>query len=183
MGLRALRDPNGSHMPVRQYAAGTSVIYEGQVVLINTTGVAVGVGSAALASTVRNIIGVAAAYKALATTVGAKNVQVYHDPNQRYVAQADDASLDSRTDYIARNFQMILPAGGNTTTLQSIAEIDASTGTSASFVGATARPLQIVDLYKQVGNVAVTGGTASSNADFVVRILPRYHLFAGSKGV
>jgi hypothetical protein len=183
MGMRALRDRNGAFPPVRQYDAVTSIITEGQLVFLSTTGLAQGVGTAALASTVRNLIGVASHHKALAATAGARKIQVYVDPHQLYVMQADDASLDSRTDYIGRNFQITLPSGKNTTNLQSIAEIDASTGTSASLVATTARPIQIVELWRQVGNAAVTGGTASSNADFVVRILPRYHLFAGSKGV
>ncbi len=185
MGLRALRNPNGSHPPVRQYEAVTSVIYEGEVVLLSSTGLATPT-TANLASTVRNILGVAAAYKALASTAGAKKVQVYVDPDQLYVAQSDDASLDSRTDYIGRNFKLTADASGNTTTLQSIAEIDGSSGSSASFVGTSAdaaQPVQIVELFKQLGNAVGTTGTASSNADFVVRILPRYHLFAGSKGV
>lgn len=189
MGLRALRNPNGSHPPVRQYEAATSVIFEGQVVLLSTTGLAGGSG-ASLASTVRNVLGVAAAHKPLTTTAqiaaGTSKVQVYVDPDQLFVAQSDDATLDSRTDYVGRNFKLVADQSGNTTTLQSIAEIDGSTGSSASFVGTSAdaaQLVQIVELFKQVGNAAGTTGTASSNADFVVRILPRYHLFAGSKGV
>jgi len=188
MGLRALRNGNGSHPPVRQYEAGTSVIFEGEIVLLSGTGLAVP-STASLASSVRNILGVAAAHKPLTTAAqiaaGASKVQVYHDPDQLYVAQSDDSSLDSRTDYVGRNFKLVADATGNVTTLQSIAEIDGSTGTSVSFVGTSAdaaQPIQIIELFKQMNNAAVTGGTASSFADFVVRILPRYHMFAGSVG-
>jgi len=178
MGLRALRNRNGDFPPVKQYAASSSAIFEGEVVLLSTNGLAIP-SSASLASTVRNILGVAAAHKP--GTAGLK-VQVYTDPNQLYVAQSDDATLVSITDYIGRNFKLVADASGNATTLQSIAEIDGNTGTSVSFVGTgadAAQPVQIVELFKQVGN----SDGAVSWGDFVVRILPRYHLFAGSKGV
>lgn len=188
MGLRALRNRNGDNPPVRQYDAATSVIFEGQVVLLSSTGLAGG-SSASLASTVRNILGVASAPKALTTTAqiaaGASKVQVYVDPDQLYVAQSDDATLVSRTDYVGRNFKLVADASGNTTTVQSIAEIDGNTGSSVSFVGTgadAAQPVQIVELFKQIGNATAVGATGQSWADFVVRILPRYHMFAGSAG-
>jgi Fe-S cluster assembly iron-binding protein IscA len=183
-GMRALKNANGSHPPVKQFAASTSVIFEGQMVIVGTDGLAAGApAQASMATTAGRVLGVAAAYKALATTAGAKKVQVFVDPDQLYMAQADDATLDSRTDYLGRNFKLTAPNSGNTTTLQSIAEIDASTGTSVSLVGTTAVPIQIVDVWPEVGNVVNAVGTQSSNAKFVVRILPRYHLYAGSKGL
>lgn len=187
MGLRALRDRNGSHPPVKTYDATTSVIFEGQLVLISSTGLVAGHPAAGIATTSKKIVGVASHPKALTTTAqiaaGNSKVKVYIDPNQQYLVQSDDASLDSLTDYVGRNFKVILPAGGNTTTGQSTMELDGSTGTSAEVASSSSMILNVVEKHNRPDNVVTTGGTASSNADFVVRINPRWHFFANSTGV
>lgn len=178
-GLRALRNRNGAFPPVGKYDMGVTTIYEGQLVLLNTTGLAMAV-TATLASGITNCLGVAAHY-ATAATAAAKKIQVYNDPNQLFVAQSDDATLDSRTDYLGRNFTLTGHQSGNTTTLQSKGEIDGSTGTSIA-TSSAAHIVQVVDKWNRVGNVVTTGGTASSNGEFIVRINSRFHLYANSIG-
>ncbi len=187
MGMRALRNRNGSHPPVRQYDAVTSVIAEGELVLLSTTGLAYPIGAGYLASAADNILGVAAAVKSLKTatqvSAGQSKVQVYVDPDQLYVLQSDDATLATITNYVGRNFALTNADNFNSTTGQSIAELDGSTGSVSAAVGSDARPIQVVELHKAIGNAANVSGTGISWADFVVRITPRYHFFAGSLGV
>ncbi len=163
-GLRALRNATGTAPKVKQYDATTAVIYEGALVQLLDTGLADIVNQTEAASTaVKAYLGVAAHYKASAGAT----IQVYVDPEQLYVAQSDDASLDSLTDFIGANIKVVGASSGSTITGQSSMELD---GSSASTASTADFPLRVVELFKMVGNAIGTSGTASSNADFVVRI-------------
>jgi hypothetical protein len=184
MGLRALDNPNGSHPKVKKYAAVSGVIYEGQLVLLNDGSFASPVATSAMLSAVKSLLGVATHHKPADAADGDSEVQVYIDPRQRYAIQANDGTLQAPTSYIGANFATINAELGSDSTGQASMELDGASGTSASVVSTTARPLRVIDLRDVVNNQVVSGSaTDSSNAEFVVEILPKYHHFAGSGGV
>ena len=113
--------PHGAILRVGQYYkdASAAAIYPGDAVIMETDG-----GIAVAAASSVPIIGVAASYSAASTEV--VNFPVYDHPDQQFVVQDDSAgtgmtraSEGSRCD--------ITVTTGDTTTFQSLHELDSST--------------------------------------------------------
>lgn len=168
MGLRAVTNPNGDVPKLETFLAvpGTT-FYEGQPVCISASGVLMPYTDArALAG---GIIGVMANYIAAATVD--REVQVYSDPNQVFAIQADDSSISNLAGYRGALFDVVNPTTGNATTLQSKCELDASSagaviGTNAGLL----RPLQCLDVFKQINNVQNVSFTK-----YLVKFAPPVH--------
>jgi hypothetical protein len=110
--------PYGSLLRSSLYQAG-STVYPGDFVRLASDGQ---VDAAAAGET---LIGVALQY----ATVG-QDVMVSDDPDQRYVAQADEAELDAQTD-VGQSVDIVATAG-NSTYKTSRQEIDSSTAGTSS---------------------------------------------------
>jgi hypothetical protein len=112
------------------------------------------------------LIGVAAHY--VSSTQTDREILVYTDVNQEYELQADDATITSKGDSIGRLFRITNAAAGSSTTLQSTAEIDASSGASVTGTTAgTVTPIRIERESEQINN--------EKNVEFsryIVRFLP-----------
>lgn len=72
------------------------------------------------------IVGVAAHFKTSATSAARKQVYVFDDPHQVFSIQSD-GSLTNFDSYVGAHFTIINAGTYNSTTLQSKAELDAST--------------------------------------------------------
>lgn len=180
MGLRPLRNMNGDAPRVRKYPTSTAVIYEGQIVYLNSNGSAVGLtGTIANTSAALDILGVAQHYKA--ASAADEHVLVHQDfGGELYLVQADDGSITGLK-AIGKNFAIASASAGSTVTGQSQAELDASSS-SASTASAAGLHLKLVEISKMVGNVVTGVAASSSNVDVVVVINRRdLHLvkFAG----
>lgn len=75
-------------------------------------------------------IGVSSQY--LSATATDREIMVYSDPEQEYEMQSDDATLTGKGATIGRLFRINNIGSGNSTTGQSTAEIDGSSGASAT---------------------------------------------------
>lgn len=168
MGLRAVTNPNGDTPKLETFSAlPSTAFYEGQPVCIAASGVIVPYTDArAIAGT---IIGVMSAPLASAATD--RDVQVYSDPDQVFVIQADDSSISALAGYRGALFDMVNPTSGNATTLQSITELDASSASATIGTNAaTLRPLLCLDVFKQVNNVQNVSFTK-----YLVKFAPPVH--------
>lgn len=130
-GFRPVQQGNSSPK-IKRYLAGTTTsIFRGDVVALATNGrvhrIATTTGSA-------RIIGVAANYVNATSAPGsttAQEVWVYDDPNQEFVGQDDGAGITPARTAIGQTFALIIGAG-NSTTGQSIFEVDASASGTTS---------------------------------------------------
>jgi hypothetical protein len=177
MGLRVLRNANGDFPPVRKYATGATVIYEGQLVNLRSDGSVVGcTGTYLNTSAALNILGVAAHYKAANAATAVVLVHQDFGVGQLYVVQADDNSVTT-ADCIGEVCAVVGASLGSTATGQSQAELDFSShGVSAT--PATGNHLKIVEISKEVGNAI-----GSSWVDLVVKINSRVLHLAKDAGV
>jgi hypothetical protein len=178
MGLRALRNLNGDFPPVRKYATGATVIYEGQLVNLRSDGSVVGcTGTYLNTSAALNILGVAQHYKAASASVAEVLVAVDSGAGQLYVVQADDNSATDVANTIGECCAVVGASLGSAATGQSQAELDLSSHGSSATV-ATGNHLKIVEVSKEVGNAI-----GSSWCDFVVKINSRVLHLAKDAGV
>lgn len=126
--------PKGEPRRCNAYVAA-GAIYPGDAVSLEAGGrVAAAVASAALC-------GVAATYAAAA----GDEVMVWDDPDQLFIAQADDATIDAQTD-IMLNYD-ILATAGDATYRVSRMEVDASTQAATATL-----PLKVLGIEKRPDN-------------------------------
>lgn len=177
MGLRAVRGEYNSAPKLETFTAAVGqTFYEGQIVCISASGVLMPYTDArALAG---GIIGVIAHYMPSSATD--RECQVYSDPNQVFEIQADDSSISAVSGYRGALFDVVNPTTGNTTTLQSKTELDASSATvMAGTNAATLRPLRVENVSKQIDNVQNVSFTR-----YLVRFIPPvHHRGMGSVGI
>jgi hypothetical protein len=183
-GLRPLINRNGSNPEVRVMNCVATVIYEGALAFLSSTGL-VGMCSSSVITSVlkRDIVGVFAEGRA-AGADGAEGVtnliRVYTDPEQLYVIQTDDDTVSAVTDAIGRNFTPLAVNSGNSTTLRSICEIDGNTG-AVSAPRAVAQTLQCVGVQKGPEIDALP--LSSSWTKLIVKIVPSAHIYRNNLGV
>jgi hypothetical protein len=124
-------------MPVRSPNLWVSggVVYPGDFVSTDSTGRVVA------ASATSAILGVAANYSSAA---GA-SLLVYDDPDQRFVIQADDSTVDAQTD-IGLNYDILATAGDSTYKVSRM-QMDASTQATTATL-----PLKLLAIEPSVGN-------------------------------
>lgn len=147
---------------------GAAAIYPGDLVGQMADGCVDTIGSA----TASLIIGVAAHYLAAAA---ATTVMVYDDPDQRFVMQ-DDGDTTAMTAVSEGGNASPIITTGNTTSLRSAHEIDAS-----SISTLTEFPLHIHRLHPvEAGSYA---SAAASPRRWIVTINPGYHQLATSSGI
>lgn len=172
-GFRPVENGVAGTVPrLREYTvAASTAIYEGDLVALNASGLVIAYTTTDAAA--GDLIGVAA-HHVPSGGAGPSNdlsLLVYDDPNQIFEAQADDNSLTQVSDYL---FKLVKPVKttGNTTTLQSKHEIDASSATAASGAAATnVAPLQIIDVSEAINNDKNVSFTR-----YLVQIIPDAHL-------
>ena len=124
--------PNGSAPQVRKYKAGTTTsICRGDVVAIAANGrvhrIATTTGSAQIVGVAQNAIIVTQGTNG--TT--AADVWVYDDPHQEFIVQDDGAAATPDAAAVGASYALIIGAW-NTTTGQSIFEVDASAAGTVS---------------------------------------------------
>lgn len=174
-GLSPLRNVNGSFPAVREMTCTTPVIYEGAPLLLSSDGTVAMATTSILTSTLaKRIVGVAQNGKLAGA--GRTSVNVYVDPDQLWVIQSDDNSLNSIADFIGANFQVLNNNAGDSGTLRSQMEIDGSSASSTT-ASSVAALLQVVDSHIPID------GDLTSNGKFVVRINPKFHLAANNGGI
>jgi len=152
MGAR----PFGPALRLRPYVAD-GIIYAGQPVKLAATGKI----SAAAASDA--LCGVAATY---ASADGA-TVMVWDHPNQEFVMQSDDATIDAATD-LNLNYNFVVGTH-NTTYRRANVQIDGDTGATSSTL-----PLKVLRAVADVDSVL------GSNVDCVFII--NNHQYKGGTG-
>ena len=182
-GLRVVRNNNGSEPEMRVMDCVSTVIYEGALAFQSATGlVRMCVSSALSSALAKKIVGVFADAKA-AGAEGAEGsiskARVYVDPNQLFSCQFDDASVTGISGAINLIFPVVAVNSGNTTTLRSIIELDASLGVTAAMASASnAEILQILQYEKVIGQ-----DTTLANARVIVRLVPKAHINTNNSGV
>ena len=166
-GLRPVSNGKGGTAPqMRPYPKLAGIIYEGDILYMGESGVVVYNGTTDAHAD--NLIGVAAHYAGTAAVTG-EGVFVYDDPDQEYIVQDSGSSITT----IANLNELLLKhigltyASGNTTTLQSKVEIDAS---SISNVWTLDLPLLVVRKWEGEDNAF------GANLKMVVKIDHRNHL-------
>lgn len=166
-GLRPVSNGKGGTAPqMRPYPKVAGIIYEGDILYADEGGLKVYNGTTDAQAD--NLVGVAAHYCATAADTG-DAVFVYDDPDQEYICQCDDASISNTTnlvDSLLRHAPVVY-ATGNTTTLQSKLEIDASGITS---VWTLDTPLLVVRKWNAEDNAL------GANLKLVVKIDNKNHI-------
>ena len=169
LGLRPVTGGKAGTTPqLHEYTLATSTtIFQGTPVALDTSGLIV----AYLANTTdaQKLVGVASAHRTASQTI-----LVYDDPDQEFEIQSDDNSVTNAGSLRGVNFTMITPTSGNTTNLQSIAELDGSSGLAIN-TGTTVRPLKGLRFSQEIQNDL----TSFTNIKVVVKFNPRNHIYAG----
>jgi hypothetical protein len=157
---------------MRPYPKLAGIIYEGDMLYAGEGGLVVYNGTTDAQAD--NLVGVAAHYVGTAANTG-DAVFVYDDPDQEYLCQADDHSLTTVANVNAALLRHapVVYATGNTTTLQSKVEIDASGITS---VWTLDTPLFIVRKWQAEDNTVSTVTALGSNLKLVVKIDNKNHI-------
>jgi hypothetical protein len=154
----------------------TTIIYDNAPLFMSSTGLVGLASSSVLTSTLgKQFVGVAAGGKLAGA--GRNKINVYTDPEQLYRIQSDDDTLGSATSYVHRNFGLLTPDAGNSTTVRSIAELDGSSGTSVTTISTQARILKVVSANTPID------GDLTSWGKFVVKINPKFHIAVNNSGV
>lgn len=182
-GFRVVRNNNGSEPAVRVMDSVSTVIYEGALAFQSATGLVRMCTSSVISSALaKKIVGVFADSKA-AGAAGAEGsiskMRVYVDPAQEYSIQLDDASVTGVSGTINRIFPVLAANTGNTTTLRSISELDASAGATAAMASASAAEIVQVLAYEKVIGQDVT----LANPRVIVRLVPKAHINNNNTGV
>lgn len=126
--------PKGDVLRLNAYVAA-GVIYPGDAVSQEAGGRVVA------ASATSALIGVAATYAAAA----GDEVMVWDHPDQLFVAQADDATIDAQTD-IGLNYDLLATAGDSVFRVSRM-EIDASTQATTATL-----PIKVLGIEKRPDN-------------------------------
>jgi hypothetical protein len=178
-GFRPVENGVAGTVPrLRKYTvAASTAIYEGDLIGLNASGLVIAYTTTDAAA--GDLIGVAAHHVPSGGAGPSSDLSllVYDDVEQIFEAQADDNSLTQLSDYL---FKLVKPVSttGNTTTLQSKHEIDASSATATSGAAATnIAPLQIVGVSEAINNTANVSFTR-----YLCRILPAAHLRGAQMG-
>ena len=166
LGLRPVGNGVAGSAPrITAYTrSGTSVIYEGAMLVLLESGPAAYNGTTAAHA--YNVIGVAAAYCGASQT----EVLVYDDPEQEFLIQGDSAV--STPALAPGRYANLTAVTGNATTLQSKSELDTSelTSTYAAFdVCQVRRPWNAQD-----------NDQDAADAKWVVKITDKAHMFANT---
>jgi len=166
LGLRPVDNGVGGTAPrITSYTrSGTSVIYEGALVVLLETGPAAYNGTTAAHA--YNVLGVAAHY------CSATDLQclIFDDPEQEFLIQGDTAVAAPLL--APGRYANVTAVTGNTTLLQSKSELDTSelTSTYAAFdVCQVRRPWDAQD-----------NDQDAANAKWVVKITDKAHVFANT---
>jgi len=172
-GLRAINNGKAGTAPqVNPYTLKASTaVYEGEPMAMNTTGQVV--GWTATPTTALRFVG--AAVHPLTSSTTTQSLLIYDDPDQLYEIQMDDNTVTGPGGFVGANFSFVNTTGGNTTTLQSIAELDGSTATSGHTT-TVCSPLQGIRVSTDPEN-----DITLANARVIVKIHPLYHLFASEQ--
>jgi hypothetical protein len=176
-GFRNISNEAGTASRIHEYSvAASTTIYPGTPVAINSTGQVIVYNPTATNVTMfPRCIGVAAHYRAGTDT--SRILAVYDHPDAEFEVQVDDDSVSTVGDLVGQNFTGLNVASGNTTKLQSIAEIDGSTG-AVTNITTTPRP------YKGLRFSSMPGQTNSTSyPKIVVKINAKNHLFASQEAV
>lgn len=183
-GLRALRNVNGSAPRVQVMDCVTTVLYDGALALLSSTGlVSMPTASTMTSALAKKIVGVFAQGKAAgaASCEGSKSkVLVYTDPQQLYEIQSDDATVSTLAKSIGGVFPLVATSAnaGNTTTLRSTSEIDGSAVAATVFSNTTNTEfLQCIAIKKVIDDVA-----NASWRKLVVKISPKAHIYEAGLG-
>lgn len=150
--------PKGEPKRLNKYVAA-GVVYPGDAVSQEAAGRMVA------ASATSALAGVAASY---ASGAG-QDVEVWDDPEQLYIVQADEADVDAQTD-IGLNYDLLATAGDATYRV-SRQELDSSTGATTAtlplkLLGIEERPNNAlgaqVDCIVKINNHQLAGGTGTA---------------------
>lgn len=183
-GLQPVRNRNGSHPEIVVMDCVSTVLYEGALAFMSSSGLVGMCSSSVISSTLaKDIVGVFAEAKP-ASTVGAEGskskVRVYIDPEQLYEIQFDDNSVTGVNGIINRVFPILTPAAGNALN-RSTSELDGSAGAAAACASATAAEIfQPIAIVKGPRN----GSDASASWTRVVgKLVPKAHIHRNNLGV
>lgn len=183
LGLRPVDNGLAGSVPrLEEMYANSVAIYEGDLLQLETNGQVT--PCANVVTTSEPLAGVAANYLA-AGTAGqgtTRVVSVYTDPFQRYVLQADDDDITATpaaiADFVGLNFDLVYTTG-NTTTLQSKHELDASSGATTAGL-----PLRCIDRWKGIDNImSAASPSDSAYLKFVVQIVFGKHYFGSGVSI
>jgi len=184
-GLQAVKNRNGSSSEISILDCVTTVLYAGALAFISSSGLVGMCSATTISSTLaKDIIGVFAEGKAAGAVScegSISKVQVYTDPEQLYMIQADTNDVSGLTDTIGRVFPIVAASAntGNATHVRSNSELDASAGASAAFVNTTnAEILHCVKIHKVIGETS-----AASWRKLVVKLAPVAHIHRNNLGV
>lgn len=168
-GFVPIKNRGGTIPRIGTYTvAAATTVYQGNLLAINASGLLI-TGSHTLCIT-GQIIGAAAGY-----ATAAQECKVYDDPEQLFELQADDNTVTTVAAAVGALYRLVLTTG-NTTTLQSKHQIDASTGAAVTGSGATTvTPIRIEGLVPTIGN-----SITSSYSRWAVRIIPGVHHYGSS---
>lgn len=126
--------PKGEALRENKYLAG-GVVYPGDCVKLDAAGKVV------VAAAGDALCGVANSH----ASADGESVMVWDHPDQLFIGQADDASIDAQTD-INLNYDILATAGSSTYKV-SRQEVDASTGSATATV-----VLKLLAVEEKVGN-------------------------------
>lgn len=171
LGLRPIRSPYGTVPRITQYTRSTTgVIYEGAVLSKLSTGPVVYNGTTAAQG--YNILGVAAHYVAADET----KLLVYDHPDQEYVVQGDANNITTAANLLeatSKYCNLVSNTVGNTTTLQSKAELDTSEVTG---VAAAHDVVQLVRFHTDPSN-----DVTAINEKWVVKLVPNVQIWTSGR--
>lgn len=151
-GFVPVRPEYGAAPKVEEFTvADTTLIYQYQPVIVNSDGLI----AAATHHNLQDGQGIGVAAHTVSSAASDRTILVYTDPEQEYEMQVDDATLTGAGEAIGRLFRITGIGSGNATTLQSIAEIDGSSGVSITGTtndGTDTAPIRIERVSRQGGN-------------------------------
>lgn len=173
-GFRIIRNENGDFPQISTRTASSGILLPaGGIAYLRTDGT---VGLMSVVSTLagRRILGpILTPVSASATT---RTIKICEDPNVEMEVQLDDGSVVSIDGLIGRNFAGASLTSSNGTLRESIATLDASTGTSIIGTAvADYRPFRAIRFSREVQN-----DSSQSFARVIVKINHMYHAFGGS---
>lgn len=174
-GFSPLRSPHGTDIPVEEFtAAATNVIYPGQILYQNGSGlVRVWSGTA---TGYQQLVGAACGYKAAADSD--RKILVAHSPDQEYEVQMDDNSCTLVADCIGANFEGTNLDSVSATRGISLAELDGSTATTVNN-STTIAPFKCLRVSR-----GIEGSDLSSSwARVVVKINESNHYLTANAGI
>jgi hypothetical protein len=174
-GFSPLRNPYGNEIPCEEFtAAATNVIYPGQILFQNASGlVRVWSGTA---TGYQQLVGAALGFKTAADAD--RKILVAHAPDQEYEVQTDDNTCTVVADCVGANFEGTNLTSVSTTRGISIAELDGSTATTVN-TSTTIAPFRCIRISR-----AIEGSDVSTSwTRVVVRINDANHYLSANAGV